>query len=234
MKIALWIIVAILVMLLGGLGWYTFTMMQENEEHLATINTLNEAAEQKPECASLDMMGTADIMTGSSEASEDMYCVTGADLSAAYMKEMEALNQSAKLSAELSTMNMAVKECIVADQFINESAVDTNVCDGVDEVKKWTDVTRYGAQWGGCEFMIDKEKQTFSYCAQAQAGAVITCTQDGCSESSMMKKHEEESEMMKEEMMEEGAMMEETMKEETMMEDETAGTVEGDMAPPLL
>lgn len=192
MKIALGIIIAVLVMLLAGLGWYAFTLMQENEAHLTTINTMNESATAGPECTPLDSSGIATTMTDTSAAGDDMYCVTGADLSAAYTTEQIAMKNSAELHTVLTASTLAVAECMTEEKFINESVANTSICDDVPEVKNWPDVTEYSAQWGGCEFMIDKEQQTFSYCAQANAGAVITCTQDGCSESATMAIHEAE------------------------------------------
>lgn len=229
MKITLWIIVAILVMLLAGLGWYAFTLMGENEELSNAATTMNDAM-QEPTCTSLNASGISAIITSSNDGSTELYCVTGDDLSVAYMEEKKAIENSQGLLAAMSTSTDSVKECIVAKQFINESAANTNICDGVDPVAKWPDVVSFDAQWGGCEFGIDKEAQTFVYCAQMTNGTAMTCTQDGCKESDMMAAvHEEIMPMVDEENVDPGLAPEPTLDNET-----TEDPIEADDTPPLL
>lgn len=234
MKIALGIIIAVLVMLLAGLGWYTFTLMQENETHLATINSMNESDPQAPECTPLDASGIATTMTDPNDAGDAVYCVTASDLSVAYTTEQMAMEQSAELLVALDTSVEAVQACMTADKFINESVANMNVCDDMEESMQWPDVTTYGGQWGGCDFAIDKETQTFSYCAQANAGAVITCTQDGCKESSTMVTHEEDLAPMDEEIAMETGTVETGANPTPAPEELMNDPVEEETAPPLL
>lgn len=234
MKIALGIIIAVLVMLLAGLGWYAFTLMQENEAYLATINTMNMTASQEPVCTSLDASGIAIAMTSSSDEGEKIYCVSQEDLSIAFTTEQMTMEESVELLTVLETSVEDVQECMTAEKFINESAANISVCDDISEVKQWPDVIPYDAQWGGCEFVINKAQQAFSYCAQAHAGSVITCTQDGCEEGNTMTEHETATAPIEEKMIVENEMIDPVAALMPIPEEEINEPVEEELEPPLL
>ncbi|EKE20459.1 MAG: hypothetical protein ACD_7C00573G0003 [uncultured bacterium] len=117
---------------------------------------------------------------------ETEYCGTAVDFAKVYFKTMEESLESARTKAQVAFFKStafstlpAVIICMDNNSFVNSPKKEESICQG-DDSNKWPNFSNLeGAQWGGCDFEIDKKKRTFKYCATF--GEIkIVCTQDGC------------------------------------------------------
>ncbi|MEF3692511.1 MAG: hypothetical protein V3574_05665 [Candidatus Moraniibacteriota bacterium] len=115
---------------------------------------------------------------------ETRYCGTEGDFFKAYLGEaVRSLSlegeqaRVASFKAAAASSVPAVIICIDDKKFVNVPEANKAVCEGMGN---WPDFNNlYGARWGGCDFQIDKKKETFEYCA-VYGDTKAVCNQGGC------------------------------------------------------
>lgn len=87
--------------------------------------------------------------------------------------------QDASFKASVSSTVADVMLCIEQDGYVTEPGPNVRICRDDQSARLWPEFAQQGASWGGCDFMIDRKDQEFTYCA-TNKGVVNTCTAEGC------------------------------------------------------
>lgn len=89
----------------------------------------------------------------------------------------QAQNDSFKTSVSATVAD--VIQCIEQGGYVTEPAPNIRICRDDQSARFWPEFLQEGASWGGCDFMIDRKDQEFTYCA-TNKGIVSRCTAEGC------------------------------------------------------
>ncbi len=100
-------------------------------------------------------------------------------------REANDKNEELLLKTQIIMTSPYALLCIRDKGFLTEPKSGDPIClNKVNADDVWPKIEEeYGAQWGGCDFAIDKSNNTFQYCAKDIKNDILyKCTESGCEE----------------------------------------------------